>query len=595
MALHLLRALPATADGDPPALDPQRFSGQPVAELRFVGNQALGRQLLAAAVYTESGSGWFLWHHESLFDAREFERDGRRLAVLHERRGFPAAQIDSRVVPGDDGLIVTFTIDEGPPLLIGSTTVEGWPVELTPLDSWSEPLPVVVGGRWRRPDVEQAGRRLADSLLARGHWRVQIEHETRRDSNQAAVTFFVDPGPIYWLRRVELVGAGRVPRWLIEENLGLRSGGPFVEAELAAARRRLAGLRQFRRVKVETAVVGLDSVDATYQLVPGGQRSRAFGVGYATEERLRLRAYWSDRNFLGGARSMAVEGRISKLGGEIDARFVQPRFPTRRFRSELHFELEQERETNYTQDSARLEGWLRRPWWAGSDLGFGVAMSRYDLEADDLSELTDLEEESHRVAELLVQLRRDTANDPLGPDRGSRFFLELAGADQTVLGEAGYGAANLDCRWYQALGSNHVLALRQKLGIVVPHRPTGEVPVWRRQFGGGASDMRSHERHTLGPLDSGGNGVGGELLSISVLEWRLFTAGLFGGALFVEGGGLWDKVADAGQRGWNSGIGGGLRVRTPVGPLRVDLGYKVGSYDRSLKRLVYHFSIGEAF
>jgi outer membrane translocation and assembly module TamA len=121
------------------------------------------------------------------------------------------------------------------------------------------------------------------------------------------------------------------------------------------------------------------------------------------------------------------------------------------------------------------------------------------------------------------------------------------------------------------------------------------MPVWRRIYGGGSTDMRSYARRTLGPLDSEGNGLGGEAgLEVSA-ELRQAIAGPLGIALFAEAGQVWLKVGDAGLGELDYGAGAGLRLATPVGPLRVDVGVKLTNYDPQLQPVVGHFSIGEAF
>ncbi len=106
--------------------------------------------------------------------------------------------------------------------------------------------------------------------------------------------------------------------------------------------------------------------------------------------------------------------------------------------------------------------------------------------------------------------------------------------------------------------------------------------------------MRSYGRKTLGPLDDEGNGLGGEAVFEFTAELRRPIMRPFRIALFAEAGQVWEKVADAG-RGSRRRSGMGLRLQTPVGPIRVDVGFKVTDYDPQLDPIVGHFSIGEAF
>ncbi|MGD8394360.1 MAG: BamA/TamA family outer membrane protein [Candidatus Eiseniibacteriota bacterium] len=592
LGIALVVAVAAGADDE----DPSRLEGRPVLELRFTGNETLQRSLLEAAVYTRSGGGFLFWKRVEPFVAGEFERDALRLRVLYRRYGFFEATVRGRVEPLDHGVRVTFVIDEGPATVIGSLAIEGWPEQVTDPEHWPEPLALPAGSRWRQADVERAGRRLADSLLAHGYWRVEVLQETRREDHTATVTLRVTPGPVYWLARVEVIGRGRVPRWIVDESLGLEPGTPFRAAGVAAARRRLSRLQLFRRVETGTTTIGADSVAVTIEVEPGGHLSRGFGIGYGTEDKVRLRAFWSDRNFLGGARQMHVDGRWSGLGAEAGLKFVQPRFPVHPFRTELGARFERLTEENYTLRRPSIEAWLRRPLPARFELGVGIDIARNSLDAEDPDIAAEvLAEDPRRSAELRLELRRTTADDLLSPGRGSRLLLNAAWSDTDLIAEASYGVLELDLRRYHPLGDAHLVALRQTFGLSLPRGTTRVMPVWRRQYAGGASDMRSYARRTLGPLDDDGDGLGGELATVSVVELRLLREHWLGVALFGEMGGVWGKLAEVRPATLRFGAGFGLRLRTPVGPVRADFGHKVGGYDRRLDAWIYHLSIGEAF
>ncbi len=80
-----------------------------------------------------------------------------------------------------------------------------------------------------------------------------------------------------------------------------------------------------------------------------------------------------------------------------------------------------------------------------------------------------------------------------------------------------------------------------------------------------------------------------------------------GFAVFLDGGQVWEKVSNFGIENMQFGTGGGLRYQSPIGPVRVDIGYKINPTDEDLNiyngqdfgsewdRFGIHFSIGQAF
>ena len=76
-----------------------------------------------------------------------------------------------------------------------------------------------------------------------------------------------------------------------------------------------------------------------------------------------------------------------------------------------------------------------------------------------------------------------------------------------------------------------------------------------------------------GPRDAAGDPVGGEALAVLSFEWRFPLWRWVSGAVFIDAGTVTPEVGDLSFSAFKSGAGGGLRVATPVGPIRFDLAY----------------------
>jgi len=81
----------------------------------------------------------------------------------------------------------------------------------------------------------------------------------------------------------------------------------------------------------------------------------------------------------------------------------------------------------------------------------------------------------------------------------------------------------------------------------------------------------------------------------------------FGLAAFLDGGQVWEDASNLEDRPVQFGAGGGIRYQSPIGPVRIDVGYKINPSDQDLNifngedfgsgwsRIGIHFSIGQAF
>ena len=149
-----------------------------------------------------------------------------------------------------------------------------------------------------------------------------------------------------------------------------------------------------------------------------------------------------------------------------------------------------------------------------------------------------------------------------------------------------------------------VLATRFRVGTIA-----GDLPVTQRYLAGGASSQRGFPERRLAPtvtrVKDDGSSVsvvigGGALLEASA-ELRTRLGKLIGidwsGVLFLDGGDVTERLDGLDVTHLHWAAGAGLRAATPVGPVRVDVGYRLNRLDdlRPGERVAYHLSLGEAF
>jgi len=127
-----------------------------------------------------------------------------------------------------------------------------------------------------------------------------------------------------------------------------------------------------------------------------------------------------------------------------------------------------------------------------------------------------------------------------------------------------------------------------------------DVPVYRRFFAGGGSSVRGYGFQRAGPLDDDGDPLGGLTLTEASVELRLpiplwgRLRDRLGAVAFLDGGQLSEPSFAWRTRDLFFGGGVGLRVRTPLGPLRLDVGLPIDPRAGFDAYQVY-FSVGEAF
>jgi len=107
--------------------------------------------------------------------------------------------------------------------------------------------------------------------------------------------------------------------------------------------------------------------------------------------------------------------------------------------------------------------------------------------------------------------------------------------------------------------------------------------------------VRGYRERRLGPLDDRGNPTGGNALAIVNLEWRFPIWRFIGGAVFFDTGAVASEVERMDLNHFKSGMGAGIRLTTPVGPVRLDAGYPLDDIPHESRELRFYFSIGYPF
>ena len=127
-------------------------------------------------------------------------------------------------------------------------------------------------------------------------------------------------------------------------------------------------------------------------------------------------------------------------------------------------------------------------------------------------------------------------------------------------------------------------------------------PLSERFFAGGDRSVRGFALDRLGDeatIDQDGFPLGGNATLIFNAELRTLVTRTVDVVGFLDAGNVYDRVENISLARIRGGAGFGVRYRSPVGPIRVDLGFKLdrqqfgnGEFERPT---ALHISIGQAF
>jgi len=491
--------------------------------------------------------------------------------------------------------------------------------------------------------------------------QISIAPALSEDRTRVDLRFDIVEGPQTLVDHVIIVGNTRTSDEIIRREVLLRPGAPLGLQDLLESRRRLSALGLFRKIDVRQlehgqasrrdVLVTVEEAPATSIGYGGGLEAssvlRAGLDGGGAQERLEFapRGFFDiGRRNLGGKNRtislftrVAVRPRDEPDNPELDGRgFGLSEYRvvgTYREPSALFWNADLLLTAAGEQGVRSSFNFRRRG--VGAELTRRVSRAirvsgRYSFSTTRTFDerLSDLEQAT--IDRLFPQVRlsafsgavsRDTRNDVVEPTAGTLLSGEASVAVRFLGGEVGFVKTYLQGSWFKRLPGQRgiVFATRATVGLAdgLPReaQPTDEdgrpiegppiviedLPASERFFAGGDTTIRGFAVDSVGTPETitprgfprGGNG-----LLILNAELRIPVWKDFGAALFSDGGNVFARVTDFDPSELRGSVGFGVRYRSPIGPVRVDLGFKL---DRRViageleKPTALHFSIGQSF
>lgn len=439
-----------------------------------------------------------------------------------------------------------------------------------------------VGQPFRSPAWEEAKAVLLSSVAGEDYAAAEIEEskaEVDSDSSRARLSVIVDSGPAFRFGNLEIKGLNRYDPSLITGLAPFKAGDPYRRDQLLSFQTKLQNLPQFGSAAVNIQPEAASPQAAPVEVVLSEAKSQrvSAGAGYSSNTGARGELTYTNNDLLhralrlnGGLRieqkrqslTTAIDsvpdasGQWFSLGARADRTFIQ--------------ELEtigQKVGISRNQLAGKIETRLALNW------------QREDREP------TGGLRQTNQTLVLDGYLRHRSVDNPLFPRDGSVTELRVGGGSREVLSGQDFLRTYVRHQLWYPVGKRDVLFLRGEVGYTFAPSRFG-IPQEYLFRAGGIQSVRGYAFQRLG-VREGQAVVGGRVMTTGSIEYNHWLTREWGAAIFTDIGDAADSV---GQLDLAVGYGGGIRWRSPVGPLAVDLarGHRDG-------KLRFHFSIAVAF
>jgi outer membrane protein insertion porin family len=421
--------------------------------------------------------------------------------------------------------------------------------------------------------------------------RVEID----RAAGAAVITIAVEEGPRSRVRRIRFEGHAITSDSLLQAQLTFREGEVFRRARVRSTTDNLYRQGIFRWVRSDVEVISDEEVDVLFTLKERKPGLLKIGGGYGSFEGIRGALGVSYDNLFGRAKRGEVEYRASRVGYRGDIRYVDPRIFQSRLRGRLELYLEDRHDPVFQIKRNGGAATITHP--LVEKVEFSLRSRRELSEVADLASGLTSPDKSLDLRSIAFILHRDGRDAPLCPVRGTLSRIALESAGGVLGGEAHFEKVTAFLSAFAPIDPDHlVLALAARAGWIFPRRSREFVHIQEQFFTGGEGTVRGFREREIYPVDSNGLpvGSGGNSLLVLNAELRCRIWGVLWGGTFWDAGAVWDEEGGIDLEDLRHSPGVGLRYLTPVGPIRLDWGYKL-SREPWERPWELHLSVGFAF
>ena len=397
-------------------------------------------------------------------------------------------------------------------------------------------------------------------------------------AHTAAITLHLDSGPRYRFGKVDFKQDALRPS-LIQRFVPFKPGDPYNTTQLLDLQSGLFDSDYFRNVEINPRRdLSKDrEVPIDVTLVPRYQHLYTVGVGYGTDTGPRGKLGWENRRLNDRGHRFKTEYSTSAIRDSLTARYS---IPIRNPRSD-QFAIT----STWANDHPRTS--------QSETFLLGVSRS-VELKNNWLQTLyLNYQTESYTVGgesgdSLLllpgITLSKVSADNRIYPLRGIRLLVDVRGAHPDFVSNAQFLQARAQVKFVHKLFGKGRILLRGDVGAT-RFGAIRTLPTSVRFFAGGDQSVRGYAYNSLGPRNAAGQVIGGEQLLVGSAEYEQRFTDKWSGAVFYDTG----NAINNWQEALKDGVGFGVRWRSPIGPIRLDLAWAI-SEPGAPKRL--HLNVG---
>ena len=581
-----------------------------IRAVNIVGNKAFTDKELMDDFQSRVG-GWFaLLTKENQYSRQKMAGDLELLKSFYLDRGYLKFNVDSTQVtisPDKRDIYVVINVTEGDVFTVSDIKLTGDLV--VEAESYFPLIRFSRGEPFSRRKVVNSTDRINELLSEEGYAFANVNNipEIDEENKTVSITYFVDPGHRVYVRRIDIKGNARTRDRVVRREMRQMEKTSLSNSKLTLSRERLRRLGFFEDVTIETPPVpgSTDEMDVLVTVKEKPSGSLSGGLGYSQTNGLSFTASVTEDNFLGTGKKVSLAFNSSSYNTHYQLSYFNPYATVDGISRGFNLSYQ---ETDYGE--LNISDYLTDV--SVASVNYGIPLSDFNrINVGFAIEGTDFQTGVFPSEEIVDFLAREGDNfldfkltASWKHDSRDSAVFPTVGLSQRVL--ATVTIPGSDLQFYKlTYGYSHYLPLYKKLTFASRgdiaygdgYGSTQGLPFFENYFAGGERSVRGYKTNTLGPRDSQGDPLGGNVKLVGGLalympapyadlgETLRLTA-------FFDFGNVFNDSLELDEIRYSTGLG--LTWLSPMGAMTLSYGIPLNDKgDDELEE--FQFSFGQAF
>jgi len=574
-------------------------------------NSSFSNQELIQNIATRPYKWWNSWFFQTgRLSNLYLENDKELLKQFYLDKGYPKMEVVSADINknADDELDINFNISEGDRYKISNVNITG---DVLRKEKILKKLDVESDDYFSVSDIRNSSEIIAEDLANYGYAYSKIipVPKFNEQTKEIDLSFQIEKGEPVYINSVNISGNHKTRDNVIRREVRIEEGDLFSGVLLRKTETKLKRSGYFDSVKVypknETYLNGKKQVDLNVKVEEGSTGSFSAGAGISSNDGVVFNSKLIEKNFLGTGRRVQIsvdfgDQRDNFLVSLDDPRFMDTYWSTgiSAFKNRRSFN---DFDKNLTGANFSLGYPLERFFGAWSeDINFYLKYEYVKAKIDDVNPADAApfvvdSVGSTTASSITPKFIRNKIDNPLNPSSGSRQILAYE--------QAGLGADE-DFSIFHFKNSSFIPLIKKDWGeIVFAFRNSisisnsdaeNPLPLYKRYFPGGINSVRGYKVRSMGPADANSNEYGGSKEFINNFEiiFPISKSSGLKGLFFFDIGDAFDDDESIKFDELKKSYGTGIRWLTPLGPLRIELGFPIDKEDgQDSSELMFSFGV----